>query len=292
MRAAPANDQEAWKAEQHSVAQIQALLSRTIEGISFFLLLNDHQIGQLISKTDAEVQKAITTLTFEELMTSDKGVHISRALVNVVIDQQIGQQVGVDTVSDVLQSRCGSFCSTDDVMLYKAKENTRRAVESRNFAERQGSLEDSLRLYAKGARILDFDQLREVIGDYQQLDFAKGAIELPLACAQARDADEQGQAFWQSVPDPYAPSDDPRKESWDRRAQCYGLVLDSLEVFEQKAAKGGEDAERVRAYAYELAFASADEMFHSRMYDWLIGRGLADELLEVNILCFLPVAYS
>ena len=108
-----------YEAEQHSVAQIQTLLARTVEGISFFLLLNDHQIGQLISKTDAEVQKIITTLTFEELMTSDRGVHVSRSLVNVVIDQQIGQQVGVDTVSDVLQSRCGSFCSTDDVMLYK-----------------------------------------------------------------------------------------------------------------------------------------------------------------------------
>ena len=29
----------------------------------------------------------------------------------------IGLQV--DTISDVLQQRCGSFCSTDDVMLYK-----------------------------------------------------------------------------------------------------------------------------------------------------------------------------
>ena len=27
----------------------------------------------------------------------------------------------VDTISDVLQQRCGSFCSTDDVMLYKVR---------------------------------------------------------------------------------------------------------------------------------------------------------------------------
>jgi hypothetical protein len=27
--------------------------------------------------------------------------------------------VQVDTISEVLQQRCGSFCSTDDVMLYK-----------------------------------------------------------------------------------------------------------------------------------------------------------------------------
>jgi len=25
----------------------------------------------------------------------------------------------VDTISEILQQRCGSFCSTDDVMLYK-----------------------------------------------------------------------------------------------------------------------------------------------------------------------------
>ena len=27
----------------------------------------------------------------------------------------------VDTISDILQTRCGSFCSTDDVMLYKVR---------------------------------------------------------------------------------------------------------------------------------------------------------------------------
>jgi len=67
-RAAPASDQEAWKvnyihlhlvsqltdqrfqAEQKSVADLQALLARTIEGVSFFLLLIDHRIGELIGR--------------------------------------------------------------------------------------------------------------------------------------------------------------------------------------------------------------------------------------------------
>lgn len=87
---------------------------------------------------------------------------ISRALVNVVIDQQIGQQISVclrltdnveqlayvkqvDTISDVLQSRCGSFCSTDDVMLYKAKENIRKAAETHDAVEKQRCLGEALR---------------------------------------------------------------------------------------------------------------------------------------------------
>ena len=144
----------------------------------------------------------------------------------------------------------------------------------------------------KGARIVEFDKLREVIGDYQQLDFPKGAIELPLYCAEALDADGLGKEYWQTAsPEISIPldgqgrsnnvPDDPRRPAWERRARCYDLVLDSLETFEKKAASG-DDAERVRAHAYELAFASSDEIFHSRLYEWLISRGLADQLLEVR----------
>jgi len=141
----------------------------------------------------------------------------------------------------------------------------------------------------KGARIMEFDKLREVIGDYQQLDFAKGAIELALYCAEASDADGLGKEYWQTVPSELdrqrrnnnAP-DDTRRFPWERRARCYDLVLDSLETFEKKATSGDDTAERVRAHAYEIAFASTDEIFHSRLYEWLISRGLADELLEVR----------
>lgn len=34
-------------------------------------------------------------------------------------------------------------------------------------------------LFIKGARILDFDKIREVCGDYQQLSYAKGSTITP-----------------------------------------------------------------------------------------------------------------
>jgi len=49
-------------------------------------------------RCDQEVQKLILALTFEDLITSQNGITASRALVNVVIDQQIGQQIGVSLV--------------------------------------------------------------------------------------------------------------------------------------------------------------------------------------------------
>lgn len=92
-------------------------------------------LPNLKTRCDASIQKTITSLTFEQLITTQDGVSTSRALVNVIINQQIGQQISVsleysfycqrahppqvDTISEVLQQRCGSFCSTDDVLLYK-----------------------------------------------------------------------------------------------------------------------------------------------------------------------------
>ena len=50
-----------------------------------------------------------------------------------------------------------------------------------------------------------------------------------------------------------------------------------------------DDPETVRGHAYELTFASEDEMFHSTLYEWLIGRGMADELLEVGLYTMIGV---
>lgn len=88
-------------------------------------------------RCDKDTQTMLSNMTFEELITSQNGLHVSRTLVNVIINRQIGQQISVrfypafkdsffliieaqiDTVSEILQQRCGSFCSADDVMLYK-----------------------------------------------------------------------------------------------------------------------------------------------------------------------------
>lgn len=155
------------------------------------------------------------------------------------------------------------------------------------------TLTSLLRLFTKGARIIEFEKLREVVGDFQQLEYAKGAVELPLTCAQVQDPDGAGLECWHAGMTP----SDPRYELMQTRLNCYDLVLDSLRVFEEKckdkltmAPTTGvaalDDPESVRSHAYELAFASDDEMFHSTLYDWLISRDLADDLLEVRRLAF------
>lgn len=113
-----------------------------------------------------------------------------------------------------------------------------------------------------------------------------GAIELPLSCAQAVDPDNVGLEYWLSG----CPPNDDRAKFSKQRTDCYQLVLRSLDSFEEKASRAqtpAEDLDTIRNHAYTLAFSSDDEMFHSTLYDWLIERGLADELLAV---CALTLA--
>ncbi len=164
--------------------------------------------------------------------------------------------------------------------------------------------------------MLEFEKLREVCGDYQQLGYAKGnltiflyattkgltlstgAVLLPLSCAKVFDPDNLGLEHWQmssvstQSPGPGgASADDIRTTFLRKRMQCYDLVKDSLTVFEDKCnaqlsnqtgQPSGDDPEVIKNHSYELAFASDDEMFHSVLYDWLIERSLADDLLEVR----------
>ncbi|QRV86756.1 non-repetitive/WGA-negative nucleoporin carboxy-terminal protein [Ceratobasidium sp. AG-Ba] len=261
-------DQEALKAEHTSIAQLQALLFRVIEGISFVLLLIDYKFSETIALCDPSIQQALAGLTFDGLMTTAEGAEIARSLINNVINQQISQQISVDAISETLQQRCGSFCSAADVLLYKALENVRKAKETRDANEQRNCLKESFRLFRKSTATLSLEKLQEVTAEYRVLRYPNGAVQLPLQCAKDWDADNHGRDYWQ---------------------KCYDCVIKTLQAFDAasemsqgKDDGSADDADAVRKNAYQLALASDDPMFHAELYDWLVKQNRTDDLLEIR----------
>lgn len=82
----------------------------------------------MYNSCDKQTQDTIATLTYCDLITTTKGRDAARALLNTVINQQISYQISVDAISEILQQRCGSFCSADDVMQYKVSLRLMRDV--------------------------------------------------------------------------------------------------------------------------------------------------------------------
>ena len=54
----------------------------------------------------------IANLTFEDLVTNERGIAVSRALVNVVINQQIGQQISVSKPGVAMARYRNTDCTT------------------------------------------------------------------------------------------------------------------------------------------------------------------------------------
>lgn len=80
--------------------------------------------------------------------------------------------------------------------------------------------------------------------------------------------------------------------AYDLRLRCYDLVLETLQSFDtftiQARGPSGNDvvvdeSEIVSQTAYRTAIGSQDPVFHSHLYDWLIKRGSAEDLLEVSL---------
>lgn len=82
--------------------------------------------------------------------------------------------IQIDTLSELLQQRCGSFCQPGDVVLYKAEESIRRAESARDPSERTDYLNESLRLFSKAAGNVSIPRLQDVAKRYRSLDFTVG----------------------------------------------------------------------------------------------------------------------
>ncbi|KAK4686014.1 hypothetical protein P7C73_g4121, partial [Tremellales sp. Uapishka_1] len=273
----------AWDQEELSLHGLAVLLKQSVEAISFVLLLLDYKISDVIARCDGQLQSTLSSLNFQGLLTAVEGREVARKLVTALIEQQIGQELGIDTLSEILQQRCGTFCQPGDVVMYKAEENMRRAESLRDYSERNDSLAESLRLFSKAASSLQIPRLQEVSKRYRTLQYTVGAIELPLKCAADLDPSDKAGDYVREG----RHEQDPRKGLYDQRMACYECVIEALGMYDEQldraAAEGSTStAIQKRDEAYGIAIASEDELFHFYLYDWHVSRNLQDQLLEFD----------
>lgn len=293
-------DQIALQTEKESFDAIRLLLSRSLEALSFVLLLIDYKLSNIVARCRPEVQNQLAQLTFADLVTTKVGRDVGRSLVEAVIDAQIASQVNVDVVADVLQERCGGFCNSDDVRLYKALECIRRAKEAtkvKDEYEKTEALKESLRLLNRATGNLPMEKLEGICANYRELKFISGAIELPLQCVANWDKGREAESYRAQG----LPENDSRKSMYELSMRCYSLVLDTLESLDtntstvsmsnkalvstsssEQSAQFAREMEDQRINAYKQAQASNDALFHVAMYDWLLSRNKTDEILRIR----------
>ncbi|KAK3389642.1 putative nuclear pore complex protein [Podospora didyma] len=285
-RMASKQEELALQKEHQALHSLRKLMESVSEGISFVLMLFDERVTDIYIRLDDTTKRQLDDLTYENLFSQAPGKELAKVLVKAIVNRNIASGANVETVADALRRRCGSFCSPDDVVIFKAQEQLQRASEQAHNANvLRTLLAESLRLFEQVAGSLTSANLRSAVEQYLDLKYYAGAIKLCLTVASQRD---RGNTAFQWLQEG-KPANDDRKRAFDKRKECYDLIH---EVLDRLEATSGAEPDYVdgrltltatkRLEAYDVVNKSNDEVFHHNLYDWYISKSWTDRILSIE----------
>lgn len=286
-RGASEIDQIALQGEHQALRSLWSLTENIVEGISFVLMLFEERMDELWNSLDDTTRQQFRNLTYESLFTSDDGRSLGKVLVKAIVNRNIANGSNVETVADALRRKCKSFCSADDVLIFKAQEQLKRASEQGGGTDMgRNMLNESLRLFERVAENLTFQNLHTTVEQYVNLQFYAGAIQLCLTVANQGDRGNKALSWVNDN----KPANDGREVFYNSRKRCYDLIHQILEdldtVSGQQPEYNADGALTVialkRNEAYSIVSDSSDELFHYDLYDWYLSQGWSDRLLAID----------
>ncbi|KAF3767257.1 nucleoporin-domain-containing protein [Cryphonectria parasitica EP155] len=280
------HEEIAIQAEHQGLHALQRLMEGISEGISFVVMLFDERVSDIFVRLDPPTQDLLRNLTYEQLFSQTTGRDLAKILVKAIVNRNIESGANVETVAEALRRRCGSFCSPDDVVIFKAQEHLKRASEQVNNPNvlRQ-LLNDSLRLFERVAGNLTFANLEGAVQQYVGLQYYAGAIELCLKVAREKDRGNSALSWLNDN----QPANDPREAAFAERQRCYDFIhevlthLDTVSTREAEMMDGRPTlfGTKLRE-AYDVVNGAGDEVFQYDLYEWYIARGFTERLLNVD----------
>ena len=285
-RAVSQQEEIANQGEHQALHSLQLLNLSIIEGISFVQMLFDERVDEIWTTLDDTTKQRLRDLTYELLFSTDQGKDLAKVLVKAIVNRNIANGSNVDTVADALRRRCGSFCSADDVVIFKAQEQLKKASEIGASSDGgRALLNESLRLFTQVSGALTNENLYNAANQFAELQFYAGAIALSLLVAQEKDRGNKAFAWVKDG----KPADDNRSEEYDKRKFCYNLIHDILQVVDDVTGRQPEEidgrptlAATKRNEAYAVVNDSEDELFHFDLYEWYLTQGWTERLLAVK----------
>ena len=285
-RATTKQDEVALQAEHRAMSSMLRLISDVIEGIAFVLVLFDENIVDIMLSLPDELRQQTREMTYERLFCTSGGKNLAKELVKAIVDRNIAKGMSIDTVTSALQRRCGSFCSADDSVIFKAQEQLKKAADPSISNElSRNQLNSSMQNLMRVASSLNFEQLQWAVQQYIALQFFAGAIQLGLCVANEHDRGNTALAWFKEG----QPGQDSREAYFNFRSNCYEMIHEVVQAVDATAASAPETVDgqytiqtKRSREAYEEINRSSDELFHINLYDWYLKNGWSDRILDTR----------
>lgn len=261
------NDDLSVQAEQICFNSISNFLTIIKEGLSFLTILLEENENSLKGNTDVELNKYfnivnylsvqmqvdLSCLTFKDFFTKseDDTSKLIKELLSSVINKAISRGTSVELVANSLQEKCGSFCSTGDVLVFKAIEKLKQAKQLFDNQEKQQlginptisqNLKDATDLLKQTGDLLSEETIVDCLNIILQLEYFEGAVSFILDLAntpeQIKFSNEyQIELHTQMLLDPV------KKKIFDRKMKLYSIIFKILTDLDKKAITSVENAQ-------------------------------------------------
>lgn len=285
-RAASKQDEIALQGEHRIWNSMMKTIANIVEGLAFVMVLFEDPVEEIVMLMTQESQPKVKALTFQKLFCSGEGRNLAKELVKAIVNRSIARGLNVDTVAEALRRRCGSFCSADDVVIFKAQELLKKASEAgSSSASSRSLLNDSLKLFQRVAASLTNENLTKATDAYINNGFYAGAIRLLLTVAEQLDRANAALSWIRDG----QPQGDGRREAYENRREAYRLVCRIITAADDAYVRASTvDEFQLSAMttrkqeAYAEINQSEDEVFQTYLYEWYLSQGWSERLLELD----------
>lgn len=282
--------------EKNFVINFKSLVDRSVETLSLWQVLNEHNIEDVILHLDTTIRDRLKHVKFRDLAT--KGQEICSALIASLINCYLDDGTSTDIISEKLREVCPHLFSNDDAVSSKAGELLMLAKQSKDKAEQESILKDALRRYRQVTHQINLELICSL---FESVRFYDGVVELSLYAALKRDPQGMALHFYRNG-EPHG--DMQGREAFIARQQCYKCILDCLQRLlvikttpsqspglpsrpgpppaPDPSALTPHDAEKHMEDVLSSSLSYGDELWHVVLYQWLIDNGLTERLLEIK----------
>lgn len=117
-------------------------------------------------------------LIYEKFFLIFEGKDLVKLFVKVIVNKNIESGLNVEIVVDVFWRRCGSFCSFDDVVIFKVQEQFKRVLDQYfNGNQFRMFFYESLCLFEKVVGSFIFVNFYMVVMQFIELKYYVGVIQ-------------------------------------------------------------------------------------------------------------------
>eukprot|EP00057_Strongylocentrotus_purpuratus_P015067 XP_011669541.1 PREDICTED: nuclear pore complex protein Nup155 isoform X1 [Strongylocentrotus purpuratus] len=286
---------EIYANERQSLMNLQKLVDMTVEVLDMLKLLCYHQFHVVAATLSQMDQEELKKMTFRDLVL--RGKEMCGSLITALINRYIGDNSTTEAISTRLREVCPSLYSANDATCTKANETLQAAMTAETKSVRDRLLRESLELFKEVSQQLN---LAAICAEFHQAHYYDGVVDLCLSAAFKRDPHNLALIYYKNGK---KPEDAHGMEAFSARFECYKSITDILDqLLSASQAQpsspavpnrpgsppkpdpnrlSNTDAEHYFDAMMHKCLVSDDELFHVTLYDWLVNKGLKEQLLAI-----------